>query len=128
MSKKRRLISVVTIVSCVFFVFLINNQYENDIDKIINTALRIQYGWEKKDKLEDICTEEFITSTDWENLCFGKKIFWIEKGYMDNIKKISTTEIVIYVNVYTPDIRIHKFTLVKEWDGKYRINNIEHDI
>ena len=99
-----------------------------DIEQIIKKAIRIQYGWGNIDELNQLCTEEFLNNVDIDEIYLGRKVYTIEKGYMDMVREVSGNELEVTVSVYSPDIRFHDFTLTRDEEGKYLINKIEHDM
>ena len=101
---------------------------ENDIEHMLKTAIRIQYGWGNMDELNRLCTEEFLDNVDLDEIYLGRKLYTIEKGYMDTVQEVSENELEVTVSVYSPDIRFHHFTLIQDEDGKYLIGKIEHDM
>jgi len=127
--KKNKLWISVIIVGLVaaISIFCGVKKQENDIEHIVKTVIRIQYGWGNVDDLNQICTEEFLENADLDEIYLGRKLYTIEKGYMDNIQEVSGNELAVTVSVYSPDILFHHFTLIQNEDGKYLISNIEHD-
>lgn len=101
---------------------------ENDMEHVINTALRIQYGWGSTHNLKKICTEDFIETTDIDDVYLGRRIYSVDKDYVENVQEISENKVIVSVHVYSPDILIHQFTLEKVGDDQYLISKIEHDI
>ena len=99
-----------------------------DIEQIIKKAIRIQYGWGNIDELNQLCTEDFLNNVDLDEIYLGRKLYTIEKGYMDTVQEVSENELEVTVSVYSPDIRFHHFTLIQDEDGKYLISKIEHDM
>jgi len=73
------------------------------------------------------CTEEFLENLNLDEVYMGRKLYTIEKGYMDKVQEIGENELDVTVSVYSPDILFHHFTLIQNEDGKYLISNIEHD-
>lgn len=128
--KKGKLWILIIIVGLVTgsIIFGVLKKQENDIEHLLKTAIRIQYGWENIDELNQICTEKFLENADLDEVYIGRKLYTIEKGYMDKVHEINENEIEVFVNVYSPDILIHKFTLIKTEDDQYLISGIEHDI
>lgn len=99
-----------------------------EVENVISKALCIQYGWGSKKGFYDICTDEFVKTTDFNELYVGRRLYSIEKDYIGNLQKISGNEFEVSVQVYSPDIMIHHFTLKKIEDGKFQISDIENDI
>lgn len=137
MKKKIIVIAIILVIGILLFGrgFLVQNVYidvigkgENGIDYILKTAIRVQYGWGNIDDLNQICTEEFLDNVNLDEVYLGRKLYTIEKGYMDTAQQINENELKITVPVYSPDIRFHHFTLIQDENGKYRINGIEHDM
>jgi len=120
------LIIIVGLVTANCILFGVKKQ-ENDIEYILKTAIRIQYGWGNIDELNQICTEEFLENLNLDEVYMGRKLYTIEKGYMDKVQEIGENELEVTVSVYSPDILFHHFTLIQNEDGKYLISNIEHD-
>ena len=129
MKKKNSIVCVLVLLMLLVCILIrsIKNP-EGNIECTINTALRIQYGWSDINNLKKICTKEFIENTNIDDLCLGRRFYSIDKNYMENIQEISENEVVIFVNVYSPDIIIHKFTLIKKENNEYMISQIELDI
>lgn len=121
------LIIIVGLVVAISILFGVKKQDE-DIDHVLKTAIRIQYGWGNIDELNQICTEEFLENVDLDEVYLGRKLYTIEKGYMDTAQQIDEKEMEITVPVYSPDICFHHFTLIQDENGKYWIKGIEHDM
>ena len=121
------LIIIVGLVTANCILFGVKKQ-ENDIEYILKTAIRIQYGWGNIDELNQICTEEFLENLNLDEVYLGRKLYTIEKGYMDTVQEIGENELEVTVSVYSPDILFHHFTIIQDEDGKYLIDNIEHDM
>lgn len=121
------LIIIVGLVVAISILFGVKKQ-ENDVDHILKTAIRIQYGWGNVDDLNQICTEEFLENVDLDEVYLGRKLYTIEKGYMDTAQQTDEKEMKITVPVYSPDICFHHFTLIQDENGKYWIKGIEHDM
>lgn len=100
----------------------------DDITPIIQKALRIQYGWGTFSGLEEISTEGFAKTAERDIIYLGRRFYSVEKDYLEHIEKISDDVVEVTVCVYSPDILIHKFILKQTEDGRYLIDNIEHDI
>lgn len=99
------------------------------IEHTVKTAIRIQYGWGSINKLKTLCTDSMANRSDLRNFRVAFKPYFIDEhegfSYYNDSTKSSIT---LSVHVYSPDLRIHVFSLSKEDDGIYRISNIEHDI
>jgi len=121
------LIIIVGLVTANCILFGVKKQ-ENDIEYILKTAIRIQYGWGNIDELNQICTEEFLENLNLDEVYLGRKLYTIEKGYMDTVRESGENELEVTVSVYSPDILFHHFTIIQDEDGKYLIDNIEHDM
>jgi len=121
------LIIIVGLVTANCILFGVKKQ-ENDIEYILKTAIRIQYGWGNIDELNQICTEEFLENLNLDEVYMGRKLYTIEKGYMDTVQEIGENELDVTVSVYSPDILFHHFTIIQDEEGKNLIDNIEHDM
>jgi len=121
------LIIIVGLVTANCILFGVKKQ-ENDIEYILKTAIRIQYGWGNIDELNQICTEEFLENLNLDEVYMGRKLYTIEKGYMDKVQEIGENELDVTVSVYSPDILFHHFTIIQDEEGKNLIDNIEHDM
>lgn len=105
-----------------------DKEQADNIEQIIKKAICIQYGWGNINELNQLCTEEFLNGVDLDEIYLGRKLYTIEKGYTDNVREVSGNELEVTVSVYSPDIMFHHFTLTRDEDGKFLINNIEHDM
>jgi len=121
------LIIIVGLIAAISILFGMKKQ-ENNMEHILKTAIRIQYGWGNVDELNQICTEEFLENLNLDEVYLGRKLYTIEKGYMDTVQEIGENELEVTVSVYSPDILFHHFTIIQDEDGKYLIDNIEHDM
>lgn len=106
-------------------VFYSGSTRSDDVDSMTDAAVRIQYGWGSKNKLKKMCADEFEGKENIEDFCMGRKLYSVEERW---VKKISDNETEVTLQVYSPDLTIHKYTFVQTEDGKYCIANIEHDM
>ena len=93
---------------------------------MIETAIRVQYGWGAHSTLEKLCTEEMLETVDFEDIYLERAFYTIDETYKNSIEQ--DQRIVVKVSVYSPDLRIHIFELIRDESGEYRIESIEHDI
>ncbi len=94
-------------------------------ESVIEAAIRVQYGWSAQSTLEKLCTEEMLESVNLEDLYLGRSFYTIDKSYKNSIEQ--DQRIVVRVSVYSPDLRIHIFELIRDESGGYWIQKIEHD-
>ena len=99
---------------------------KKEVQKLITTSLRIQYGWKNKDYLSTIITNHFQDNMDTSEFCKGFKIYTIDKDFMDSYDAIDAETVEVYVEIYDPDVLFAIYTLRKE-NGKFLIDNIEYD-
>lgn len=129
MQRKNRnkiiIICITGLLICGLFYAIGNKSVSGGVEEKIQTAIRIQYGWGFPGTLNNLCTEEFLNSAEESELYLGRKIYSLDEdmsvNYLGDKVKVS-------VNVYCPDIVIHKYTLTKSDDGEYLICDIEYDI
>lgn len=95
-------------------------------ESVIETAIRVQYGWGAQSTLEKLCTEEMLETANFEDLYLGRTFYTIDKTYKNSIKQEQKSVVPVYV--YSPDLRIHIFELIRDESGEYWIQSIEHDM
>ena len=132
--KKVKIISLITImvlgnVGVYYFSNISNRADTSTVENTIRTAIHLQYGWGSINKLKPFCTKSFAMRSDFQELRLGLRFYSIEdnEGKAFNYDR-DASHITISIEVYSPDLRIHVFTLEKNGDGVYRIDDIQHDI
>lgn len=129
---KKKVIAIITfIVICAALIFQCNTlgflEKEGSIEKTVKTVVRAQYGWGNIDDIRNLCTDEGKENIDFESLDEGVRLYTIDDSYKENIKDNSES-MILYVQVYSPNILVHVISLERTNDGKYEISNIEMDI
>lgn len=124
MKKILLIIVVVLTIGGAFLNHIINYNKMNDLEKFIHNVIRIEHGWGNTDKLEEMCTDNFLNIIKNEEISIKKKFYDIEKIE----HKSSEGKIAVYAYVYSPDLMIHNYILVKNDEGKYLIDDISYDV
>ena len=124
MKKYVLLAMVILIIGGTFLNHTINYNKMDELEKFIHSVVRIEYGWGDVNKLDKICTDNFLDTAKNEELSFKKKLYTIEKILYKN----SEEKIVVCAYVYSPDLTIHNYILVKNNEGKYLIDDILYDV
>ena len=48
-------------------------------ESVIETAIRVQYGWGAHSTLEKLCTEEMLETANFEDVYLGRTFYLIDK-------------------------------------------------
>ena len=122
------LIIIVGLIAAISILFGMKKQ-ENNMEHILKTAIRIQYGWGSMNQLKSLCTPSMANRTDLHTFRVGWGLYSIneDEGYILE-DPANSQKMTVSVAVYSPDLRFHVFSLVKDDKGVYKIANIEYDI
>ena len=127
MKKYKKIICMCLIICAGLSITLINKVTRPPIENTVRTAIRIQYGWGRMEKLKSLCTDSLSRSEDFNDLRIGYKLYSISSiSYEDDLVD-KENAITVFVEVYSPDITFHVISLVKDEENAYLIENIEID-
>lgn len=99
------------------------------VEHTVKTAIRIQYGWGSMNALKKLCTFDMANRSDFRCQRVGWGLYSIneDEGYILE-DPANSQKMTVSVAVYSPDLRFHVFSLVKDDKGVYKITDIEYDI
>ena len=128
MSKYKKILICIGLIICIgLSITFINKATGTPVENTVRTAIRIQYGWGSMEKLKSLCTDALANSADFEDLRIDYKIYSIDSISYEEGLADEEDAITVFVEVYSPDIRFHVMTLVKDGEDAYRIKSIEVD-
>ena len=93
----------------------------------IKQALRIHYGWESEEHLQDITTEAFMVRLGGESFARERELYFVSSIHLQSRDDLEDDEIQVTATFYNPDIMFADFILVETDEGKYLIEDIQFD-
>ena len=127
---KKKIVSVCLVLAlCAVVVSILAMSYSG-YRGVVKEALRIHYGWESEEHLQDIATKAFMDQLGGDSFTQGRKLYFVASVHLQPGEgyDLRENEILVEATIYNPDIMYAIFTLVKTEDGKYLIQDVEYDI
>lgn len=95
----------------------------------VKQALRIHFGWESEEHLQDIATKAFTDRLGGDSFANGRELYFIGSIKLQSGEgyDLENGEIQVTATIYNPDIMFADFVLVKNDEGKYLIKDIQFD-